>query len=399
MKFDRQKILQNMHFQLKIGRRIVGAAVGSGFTAKYVQEGGADLILALNSGRFRHMGRGSLAAYLPYANCNRMVMEFASREILPIIDRIPVIFGLCATDPTVSLPFYLDEIREAGFAGINNYPSVGHFEGIFAEVLQEHGISYDQEIEAVRLAHARNLLTVAFVFTPDQAEQMLEAGADIVCAHLGITKGGALGAKKVISLEAGAENARTIFARCDALRHDTIKMVYGGPVETFHDVKYIYDNTDAMGYLGGSSFERIPLEDAITRTTREFKKIGTEDQERLLAEILDGIEKHYDYVKFAKEYVRLNYMNEISFSDLAAVAHISRTYFSVLFKKEVGVTFPQYLNQYRIHKAVEIAKGRRLPMKRIAELVGYGDYAHFSKVFKKQMGISPKNFLNENKKT
>ena len=174
-------------------------------------------------------------------------------------------------------------------------------------------------------------------------------------------------------------------------------MIYGGPINSPLDVKYIYDNTDAMGYLGGSSFERIPSEIAITQITREFKATGQIQKDDLLTKMLVGITEYHDYIALVKEYVSQNYMTKISFGDLAMEAHISRNYLSALFRKEVGCTFPDYVTRYRINKAMEIIKTRRITLGEVASLTGYNDYAHFSKAFKKQTGKSPRKYVNDTK--
>lgn len=392
----REEILDRLQKQIITNRQIIGVACGAGISAKYAEKGGADLILVLNSGRYRQMGVGSLAGFMPFDNCNKMVMDLGSKEIIPTVKNIPTIFGLCATDPTINLSLYLDRIKSNGFAGINNYPTIGMINGQFREALEEQEISYNNEVEAIRLAHKKDLFTIAFVFDNEQAKNMIEAGADIICAHLGLTKGGELGAKKVLSLEAGVQVAKKIFDICDELKPGIIRMIYGGPVNTPVDWKYIHDNTKAHGYLGGSAFERTPAEMAITNTTHEFKVVGQFDEDIMLNKMLMGIKKNYDYIKFVKEYISTNYMNEIFFSDLAKVLHISRTYLSTLFKKEVGCTFPEYLTRYRINKAIEIIKQQDLLLTEVANLVGYRDYAHFSKSFKKQTGISPRDFHKKN---
>lgn len=389
---SREKIIKNLNLQIKINSHIIGVATGSGVTAKYAQNGGTDLLLTLNSGKFRQMGRSSLAGLLPFSNSNDMVMEFASKEVIPLIKDIPVIFGLNATDPTQKLDEYIELIKCKGFSGINNYPTVGIIDGKFREALEENGCSYKLEVEAIRIAHKKNLFTIAFVFNEEQTKEMLEAGADIICVHLGLTEGGILGAKKMLSLEAAKEKAKVIFDLCNEIRPDVIKMIYGGPVKTPIDIQYMYNNCDVMGYIGGSAFERIPSEKSITNITREFKHSGNLDKDDLLNKMLDGITKHYDYVEFIKEYVAKNYMNDISFVELSMVAHISRTHLSYLFKKEVGCSFPEYLVKFRINKAAEIIKKENIRLVDVAELVGYNDYAHFSKMFKKYMGKSPKKY-------
>lgn len=391
----REEILNKLKSQIRIAGHIIGVAAGAGITAKYAIKGGTDILLALNSGRFRQMGQSSMAGWLPYANSNQMVMDFGVREIIPVAKEIPVIFGINATDPTIELDHFIDSISKKGFAGINNFPTVGMFDGQFREALEECGITFQKEVEAIRIASQKNLFTAAFVFTPQQAQDMLRAGADLICAHLGLTKGGYIGAKKVLSLQSAKIIADNIFLACDTITDDVIKMIYGGPVKTPIDLQFMYNNTATMGYIGGSSFERIPSEDAITNTTRAFKQTGYINQDELLVKMIEGVKQHYDYVEFIKEYIAVNYMREILFSDLAKVAHLSRSHLSALFKKEVGRTFPEYLAQFRISKAKEIMKIRNIKLHEVAGMTGFKDYGHFSKVFKKITGMPPETYKQD----
>lgn len=391
----RQIILDNLRSQIKVHRHLLGVALGSGLTAKHAEEGGADFLLALNSGRYRQLGRGSLAGFLSFEDSNGLVMSFGSREIMPLIKDIPLIFGLNATDPLINLETYIEYIQSKGFDGINNYPSVGLIDGQFREALEEEGITYDTEVEAIRIAHERNMFTVAFVFNESQAKQMVEAGADVVCAHLGLTSGGSLGAKKIFSLEKAKESLQKIFEACDMVSPNVIKMIYGGPVKTPLDVQYMYNNTSAHGYVGGSAIERIPLETSIKDITRAFKTSGSVYEDDLMLKMLDGVDKHYDYAEFVMKYIAEHYYDEISLSDLARVSHISVNYLSYLFKKEVGTCFKTFLVQYRINKAVEILNEKNIPLRDVSELVGFNDYAHFSKMFKKITGNSPSYCVKE----
>lgn len=395
--FHREQILKQLNSQLRLNNHIIGVAVGAGITAKYSVRGGADMLLALSSGRFRQMGKSSLAGWMPFANSNNMVMTFATTEIIPGAQAVPVIFGLHATDPMIQLEQYIDEVKNQGFSGINNFPTVGMIDGQFREALEESGISYDREVEAIRIAHDKGLFTVAFVFDAQQAQAMVNAGADVICAHLGLTKGGQVGAKKVLSLQTATEVINDIFAACNALGSKALKMIYGGPIITPLDLSFIYSNTEAAGYIGGSAFERIPSEDAITNTTHAFKQTGYPDQDKLIVKMLDGIKNHYNYVEFVKEYVSANYMNQIIFSDLANVAHVSRTHLSSLFKREVGCTFPEYLTQFRMNKAKEIMRFNQFKLNEVATMVGFQDYAHFSKTFKKVTGSSPEKYQQQSK--
>lgn len=392
---SREDFLERLKKEIDAKNHLIAVASGTGLTAKYAIQGGADFLLALNSGIFRGMGRGSLGGFLPYANSNDMVYEFGVRELIPLVGDFPVIFGLNATDPTRDMGAYLDKIQKSGFIGINNYPTIGLIDGKFREALEENGSAFNQEVAAFRMAHDRGMVTVAFVFDEYQAEAMLDAGTDILCVHLGLTQGGMLGAAKALSLVASKDRIQEIYALCDKQRPDVIKMLYGGPVKTPVDVQYMYQNTSAHGYIGGSAFDRIPTEKSLMNITKAFKTTDDIDESDLMAKMLNGITKYYDYTGFIKEYVKENYMNEISFLDLAKVCHVSRSHLSALFKKEVGCSFPEYLVNFRIHKAAKLLKEENLMVSEVAELVGYQDVAHFSKMFKKYMGVSPKTVKHQ----
>ncbi|GAA0734078.1 phosphoenolpyruvate hydrolase family protein [Clostridium oceanicum] len=394
---QRKRILKELKLQIKNGNHIIGVATGSGMTAKYAKKGGANFLLALNSGRFRQMGRSSLAGFLPFNNSNDMVMDFSMRELIPLAKgHIPVIFGVNATDPTKDMESYIEEIKNKGFSGINNYPTVGLIDGKFKEALEENGCNYSMEVEAINIAHKKEMFTIAFVFNDKQAVQMIKAGADVICVHLGLTGGGLLGAKKVLSLEEGKIKAKKIFKKCNEIKPNVIKLIYGGPVKTPTDICYMYSNNkNLMGYIGGSAFERIPCEKFITNITKAFKVPVHLKEDELMNKMLDGITKHYDYVEFVKEYVNKNYMSQISFSALAKIANISRSYLSTLFKKEIGCSFKQYLVKFRIEKAAKILEKENIQLSQVSSLVGYKDYAQFSKMFRKYKGCCPKEYNTE----
>jgi len=395
MAFSKVEILKRLLNQINQRRHIIGVAVGAGISAKYAEKGGADLLLALNSGRFRQMGVGSLAGLLPFANSNQMVMDFGSKEIIPVVKNTPVIFGLCATDPTIDLERFIDQIIDNGFSGINNYPSVGIIGGVLREALEEEGMSFQREVDAISIASKKGLFTIAFVFNVEQAQMMVEAGADIITSHLGFTVGGQMDISSPFNLQEAAVLTREIFAQCDKADRPIIKMIYGGPIHQSIDLKYMYDNSGAMGYFGGSTFERIPLEKAIVEVTREFKITGQFDQDSALFNLADEM----DYVYFIKDYIAKNYMNKISFNELASRVHLSRTYLSAMFNREVGVTFPEYLTQVRINKAIEIMRNKNINKTDIASLVGFSDYSYFSKIFKKHTGYSPSEYEDIDKNT
>ncbi|MFU0791809.1 MAG: phosphoenolpyruvate hydrolase family protein [Virgibacillus proomii] len=386
------QLLQTLNQQIKANKHIIGVAAGSGLTAKYAEQGGADFILALSSGRFRQMGVSSLAGFTACTNSNQMVMEFAFKEVLPTLKKIPTIFGLFATDPTIDMKAYIRQIKASGFAGINNYPTVGLIDGQFREGLESQGISFAKEVEAIQFANELDLVTVAFVFNETQAIDMLKAGADIICVHLGLTVGGILGAKQIQSLQSAKKLAVDIFHACDKVNPNVIKMVYGGPVNRPIDVQFMYDGTEIDGYIGGSVFERIPAEQIIFNITKSFKETYDVKYETYIQKIMAGFSNKEDYVEFIKDYISTHYMDEITLNDLASILNLSRPYLSSLFKTEVGIPFTQYLIDFRLNRAIEIMREKRLPLSTVAEMVGYPDYAQFSKIFKKRIGVSPTMF-------
>lgn len=387
---DRAEIVKQFNQQLDKGRKLIGVSVGNGLSARNAEKGGADFVLALNSGKFRQMGQGSLAGFLPFANCNSLVMDFGTKEILTVIKKIPVLFGLCATDPTIELEEYIYTIKKAGFSGINNYPTIGMLDGVFREALEEEGISFEREVEAIRIGHAIGLFTVAFVFDALQAEKMMNAGADVICVHLGITGGGELSPQKSISLSDAVHMVKAALEHCDA----KFRMVYGGPVYTPQNVQVMYENTSINGYVGGSSFERIPLEESMTKITNEFKCIGNGKSYQEYEEHIKNA-KYYDYIEFILSFINDHYSEDISFNEFANMLHLSRTYLSSLFRKDVGCTFPEYLTNFRIRKSIELMKGESVQLSELAYRVGYNDYTHFSKTFKKITGKSPTEYFKK----
>ena len=391
MQGNRKRILKKLMAQIHINGHIIAVASGSGMSAKYCTRGGADLILALSAGRFRQSGRASLASYLCFGNSNDIVEDFAARELIPLIRDVPVLFGLNASDPNVDLEEYILKIQNMGFAGIVNFPTVGLIDGQFREALEENGLGFQNEIDAIRIAHQHDLFTLAFVFDEWQAKQMLDAGADIICAHLGWTTGGALGAKRSHSIEIARQIADRVFDVCNESRREVIKMIYGGPIKSPADAQYFYDNTDCHGFIGGSSFERIPIEKAIEHTARNFKSPQNKESEKILLRVLAGRAQDYDDVEFVQNHIEENYAHPIFLGELASVLHVSAPYLSAKFKKKLGCSFSEYLVRYRMNKAsVLLLDESMLTISEIADSVGYTDYAQFSRIFKKYKGVSPR---------
>ncbi len=390
---EREVIIKNLHAQINVNGHIIGAALGSGMTAKYVTMGGADFLVALSAGKYRIMGRSSYASYLCYGNNNEIVMELGTRELLPIMRDTPVLFGLFASDPETHLYEYLKEIKNNGFSGVVNYPTLSLLDGQFREALEEEGTTFAKEVEAIRLAHYLNLFTLAFVSTKEEAEQMIEAGVDVICVHLGLTKGGYLGAKKFLTLHDAKKICDEIFAVCESKDQNVMRMIYAGPASTPIDMQFIYKNTSCQGYIGGSTFERIPSERAIYNTTKAFKSYGSLDNEDYLMKMIDGNLSTDDYTEFVKSYIEDHFAEVVQLGDLALVAHVSSSYLSTRFKKDIGMSFTEYLMTFRMNKAKEYIEKDRFPTCReVAEAVGYVDYVQFSKMFKKKVGMSPEQY-------
>jgi predicted TIM-barrel enzyme len=257
------------------GQLIIGAGAGTGLSAKCAEEGGADLIIIYNSGRFRMAGRGSLAGLMPYGDANAIVVEMA-REVLPVVRRTPVLAGVCGTDPFRLMDLFLRQLREMGFAGVQNFPTVGLIDGTFRMNLEETGMGFSTEIDMIARAHELDLLTCPYVFDEQQARQMARAGADLLVAHAGLTTKGTIGAKTAMTLgEAGAFVQRIVDAGKDE-RGDILVLCHGGPIAEPEDAAWIIQHTRGVdGFFGASSIERLAAEVAITQQMRRFKSIGS----------------------------------------------------------------------------------------------------------------------------
>lgn len=271
---NRQQALARLRGTLDGGGVIMGAGAGTGLSAKCAEAGGADLIIIYNSGRYRMAGRGSLAGCMPYGDANAIVMEMAA-EVLPIVRETPVLAGVCGTDPFRLMPVFLEEIKRVGFSGVQNFPTVGLYDGQFRQNLEETGMGFGLEVEMIRDAHKAGLLTSPYVFDPEQAAAMAGAGADIVVAHVGLTTKGAIGATTALSLEASVERVQAIRNAAVAVKPDIIVLCHGGPIADPEDAEYVLDHTTGVaGFFGASSMERIPTEIAITENMKRFKMIG-----------------------------------------------------------------------------------------------------------------------------
>ncbi|KAK5125353.1 ToMV susceptible protein tm-1(GCR26) [Meristemomyces frigidus] len=271
---DRKQILEGFRKQIKDGKAVVGAGAGIGLSAKFVEAGGGDLIIIYNSGRFRMAGRGSLAGLMPYGNANDVVVDMA-KEVLPVVKHTPVIAGVCASDPFRDMGRFLKQLKEIGFAGVQNFPTVGLIDGMFRENLEETGMGYQLEVDMVRTAHEMDMLTTPYVFNPEEATKMAGAGADVVVAHMGLTSSGSIGAKTGKSLEDCVKEVQAIGDAASKVNNGIIVLCHGGPIAKPEDAKFVLERCSGVhGFFGASSMERLPVEEAITGITKQFKGIA-----------------------------------------------------------------------------------------------------------------------------
>ncbi|HHY50651.1 MAG TPA: phosphoenolpyruvate hydrolase family protein [Alphaproteobacteria bacterium] len=262
-------------FRDMVARRqpIVGGGAGTGLSAKAEEMGGIDLIIIYNSGRYRMAGRGSAAGLLAYGNANEIVKEMA-REVLPVVKSTPVLAGVNGTDPFVLMRQFLIELKDMGFSGVQNFPTIGLFDGVMRQSFEETGMSYSLEVEMIALAHELDLLTTPYVFNPDEARAMTAAGADIIVAHMGVTTGGAIGAKAARTLDQCVSTIDAIAEAARAVREDIIVLCHGGPIAMPADAQYVLARSaHCHGFYGASSMERLPVEIAIARQVRDFKAL------------------------------------------------------------------------------------------------------------------------------
>ncbi len=273
MQFTREQVLEKLRTNIDRGQPIIGGGAGTGISAKCEEAGGIDLIVIYNSGRFRMAGRGSLAGMMPYGDANAIVIDMA-REVLPVIKNTPVLAGVCGTDPFRIMSNFLQEVENVGFSGVQNFPTVGLIDGIFRQNLEETDMGYGLEVEMIRQAHQNDLLTTPYAFNEVEAEQMADAGADILVAHMGLTTKGSIGAHTALTLEEAAKKVQSIHDAATSVNPEVLVICHGGPIAEPTDAQYILDHTKGVvGFYGASSAERLPTEIAIRRQIESFKAI------------------------------------------------------------------------------------------------------------------------------
>ena len=269
--FTRDECLQRLRAQVAAGKPVIGGGAGTGISAKCAEAGGIDLLIIYNSGRFRMAGRGSLSGMMPYGDANQIVMDMA-REVLPVVQRTPVLAGVCGTDPFRVMKRFLREVQAVGFSGVQNFPTVGLIDGTFRQGLEETEMGYSLEVDMIREASQLGLLTCPYVFNDDEAVAMAKAGADVLIPHMGLTTKGSIGAKSALTLEEAARRVQAMHDAARKVRADILVLCHGGPISEPGDAQYILDHTQGIvGFFGASSIERLPTEMAITGCVRRFK--------------------------------------------------------------------------------------------------------------------------------
>ena len=271
--FRRDDILAQLRAKVAAGSPIIGGGAGTGLSAKMSEVGGIDLLVIYNSGRFRMGGRGSLSGLMPYGDANAIVMEMA-REVIPVVERTPVLAGVCGTDPFRVMKLFLGDVAAAGFSGVQNFPTVGLVDGKFRQGLEETGMGFGLEVDMIRQAHEMNLLTTPYAFNVEEAQALARAGADILIPHMGLTTKGTIGAATALSLEESANRIQAMHDAAKRINKDVLVLCHGGPIAEPADAQYILDHTDGVvGFYGASSMERLPVEPAIAGRVREFTEL------------------------------------------------------------------------------------------------------------------------------
>jgi predicted TIM-barrel enzyme len=270
---NRKEALARLRKSIESRQPIIGAGAGTGLSAKCAEAGGVDLIIIYNSGRYRMAGRGSMAGLLPYGDANAIVVEMAG-EVLPIVKNTPVLAGVCGTDPFRLMPIFLKQLKEIGFSGVQNFPTVGLFDGTARIGFEETGMGYGLEVDMIRAAHELDLLTCPYVFNEDEARAMTAAGADVLVPHMGLTTKGNIGAKTAMTLDDAVGRIQAMHDAAKKLRNDVIVLCHGGPIAEPEDAEYVLRNANGIsGFFGASSMERLPTEIAITQQVKKFKAI------------------------------------------------------------------------------------------------------------------------------
>jgi predicted TIM-barrel enzyme len=280
MAIPREDILKKLYRQAEEGVPIIGGGAGTGISAKTEEAGGIDLIVIYNTGRYRMAGRVSITGLFAYGDANAIMMEMAG-EVLPVVKHTPVLAGVNATDPFRLMPVFLNEVQQAGFSGVQNFPTVGLFDGIMRENMEATGLGYDKEVEMIGLAHDMDLLTTPYCFNEDEARAMVKAGADMIVAHVGLTTGGTIGAAAALTMDDAVDTTMRIAEASRKLRKDVLVICHGGPFDEPENVSEALKRMPGInGFYGATSMERLPVERAIRKQVEKFKNIKLTRQEK-----------------------------------------------------------------------------------------------------------------------
>jgi predicted TIM-barrel enzyme len=272
--YTKQEVRDRLQATLDQKKAIIAAGAGTGISAKFIEKGGADLLIIYNSGRFRMSGHGSTAGMMAYGDANAVAMEIGEFEVLPVVEEIPVICGVHGSDPRRRMWHFLGKVKDMGFSGVNNFPTHSIVDGHFRNVLEETGMSFQKEVEMIRIANKMDLFTIVYVAKPEEAVQMAEVGADAIIAHVGTTVGGSIGVTKAtVGMDAALARTQEIIDAVKKVKPDTFFLAHGGPINTPEDVRIVLDKTDADGFVGASSLERMGVEASLTNLTKEFKSL------------------------------------------------------------------------------------------------------------------------------
>lgn len=275
MEFTREEAVRRLEETVSNDEPIIGAGAGTGMSAKFAERGGVDLLIIYNSGRYRMNGRGSLAGLLPYGDANEIVVDMG-RQVLPVVEDTPVLAGVNGTDPFRQMDVFIEDLKRRGFSGVQNFPTVGLIDedSQFRRNLEETKMGYDKEVEMIREAAEQDMLTCPYVFTEEQAQEMTEAGADVIVSHMGLTTSGDIGAETALDLDAAAERVQAHHDAAKAVSDDVLVICHGGPIAWPDDAEYVLNETEGVvGFFGASSLERLPTEEAIENQAREFKSM------------------------------------------------------------------------------------------------------------------------------
>jgi predicted TIM-barrel enzyme len=272
--YTRKEVVERLRATIKKGQPIIAAGAGTGISAKFIERGGGDLIIIYNSGRFRMAGHGSTCGLMAYGDANAIAMEIGEHEVLPIVEEVPVICGVHATDPRRRMWHWLLQVKDMGFSGVNNFPTHCIVDGMFRQILEETGMSVKKEFEMVALARKMDLFTIVYVSTPEESKAMAQAGADAIIAHVGTTIGGSIGVKgAAVTMKDSVRRVQSVIEAGRRVRKDILFLSHGGPIARPEDAAYINEHTDAVGFVGASSLERLAVEDSLTQLTQRFKRI------------------------------------------------------------------------------------------------------------------------------